>query len=283
MDKHLNLKNPQTFTEKMRLLKLYDHNSLYHILINKYSVKEYVAKLISRDHIIPALGVWYRFDEVDFDSLPNQLVLKTTSGGGNSGMVICKDKSIFDKVKAKRLLETCAKNDIYQSSGEWSYKGVKPRIIAEQFISAGPELKDLSDYKWLCFDGEPKFCQVIQNRTSKETIDFFNTKWEHQEFIGLNPKAIHAEEISVCPKGLDNQICIARKLSKSTAFSRINFYEVNEKEYFGEITFYPVSGFGQFEPAEYDLILGQMFTLLGEKMEGGKFVIPIYNNYALAA
>lgn len=265
MGKKLNLKNPKTFTEKLQWLKVYDHNPLYTTLVDKYAVKPWVAAKIGEQYIIPTLGVWNSFDEIDFDTLPNQFVLKTTHGGGSAGVVICKNKESFDKESAKTKLEKSLNISGYEKHREWPYKNVPRRIIAEKYINPAPNVKDLPDYKWYCFKGEPRYCQVIQDRTTNKSIDFFDTNWEHQEFVGLLPvsgSSINSAKITpMRPRDLEEQVRIARELAKDFPFSRIDLYSVGDKTYFGEITFYPASGLGVFEPEEYDAILGKMIKL----------------------
>ena len=257
----LNLKSPETFSEKLQWMKLYNRKPEYTQMVDKYAVKNYVSKAIGEGFVIPTLGVWDKPENIEWDKLPNQFVLKTTHGGGSTGVVICKDKNTFDKQKAIKKLNASLKMDIYRLFKEWPYKDVHKRIIAEKYLMPMEGLKDLSDYKWYCFNGEPKFCQVIQNRTSKETIDFFDAEWNHQEFVGLNPKAGQAVVPPVRPICLDIQVEIASRLSQNIPFSRIDLYEVGNHVYFGEITFFPMSGFGSFRPNQYNEILGQMISL----------------------
>ena len=257
----LNLEKPNTFSEKLQWLKLYNRKPEYIQMVDKYAVKEYVSKTIGEEYVIPTLGVWDKPEDIEWDKLPNQFVLKTTHGGGSTGVVICKNKSEFDKQEAIKKLNVSLKMDVYRLLKEWPYKNVRKRIIAEKYIMPAEGLKDLSDYKWYCFNGEPKFCQVIQERTSKETIDFFDTDWNHQEFVGLNPKAGQAVVPPIRPEPLDVQIQIASRLSHNIPFSRIDLYEVGNHVYFGEITFYPMSGLGSFKPIQYNDILGQMIVL----------------------
>lgn len=263
----LNLKHPVTFSEKLQWLKLYDRRPIYTTMVDKYAVKKYVADIIGEEYIIPTLGVWDKPEDIDWDRLPNQFVLKCTHDSG--GLVICRDKENLDKEAAIKKISGSLARDYYKPGREWPYKNVPKRIIAEQFMEAKPDVKDLPDYKWYCFNGEPKFCQVIQNRSMEEKIDFFDTEWHHQDFIGLNPKATHAEDTPGRPLTLDTQIRIARELSKGNIFSRVDLYEIGEKAYFGEITLYPGSGFGQFKPEQYNEILGEMLKLPGKKMGGG--------------
>lgn len=261
MDYKLDLKDPKTFSEKLQWLKLYNRKPKYSTMVDKYAVKDYVAKIIGQEFVIPTLGVWDRPEEINWDSLPDRFVLKTTHDGGGCGVVICRDKNTFDKANAIAKLRQSLSHNSYKGGREWPYKNVRKRIIAEQFLNAQPEIKDLPDYKWYCFDGEPKYCQVIQDRNTNETIDFFDIHWKHQEFVGLNPVAGPAAGPVACPHDLTTQIMIARKLSQGLSFARIDLYEVNGKVYFGEITFFPMSGFGVFSPIEYNKILGEMLVL----------------------
>lgn len=264
MGKRLHLKNPKTFSEKLQWLKLYDRRSEYTIMVDKVKVKEFVASILGEEYVIPTLGVWHDPDEIDFDKLPDKFVIKCNHNSG-TGMYICRDKSKIDVESVKEGLRKGLREDYYITNREWPYKNVPRRIIAEKYIDPSPNVKDLPDYKWYCFNGEPRYCQVIQDRSGQETIDFFDTKWERQSFIGLNPKAKHSDKNVEKPLNLDTHLQIARTLSKGMAFSRIDLYETGEKTYFGEITFYPMSGMGGFAPHKYDNILGEMISLPGFK------------------
>lgn len=404
----LDLKNPQTFNEKLQWLKLYDRNPLYTTMVDKYAVKKYVADIIGEEYIIPTLGVWDKFDEINFDELPNQFVLKCTHDSG--GLVICKDKSKLDMIKAKEKIERSLKTDYYLLGREWPYKNVPRRIIAEKYmedtkteelrdykffcfkgivkalyvatdrqkdgedvkfdffdseykhlaIKQGhdnakeiPEkpigfiimkelaskiserfrevrvdfyevngkvyfgevtffsncglqpfepdewdvsfgkwieipneigggyairiddcilwihadflLEDLRDYKFFCFNGSPEYCQVISNRTTDETIDFFNMKWEHQEFTGL-AQPFHPYPLSNIPIPIpvqfDKMKEIAQKLSKGLPFVRVDLYSINDEIYFGEMTFYPASGCGVFDPDNYNYLMGDKINIV---------------------
>ena len=266
MRKKLNLKNPITFSEKLQWLKLYDRRPEYVKMVDKYAAKEYVAGIIGDDYIIPTLGVWDRPEDIDWESLPDQFVLKCTHDSG--GLVICKDKSKLDKVAAIKKLNHGLKQEYFKVWREWPYKDVPKRIIAEKYISPEPDVKDLPDYKWYCFAGEPKYCQVIQDRTAHETIDFFDTGWNHQDFIGLNQEAVHADVLPERPGDLEDQIRVAKELSKAMPYARIDLFHTGEKTYFGEITLYPASGFGNFKPGQYNELLGAMLQLPGERVGG---------------
>lgn len=272
-----NWNNPITFGEKIQWLKLYDRKPEYVSLVDKYTVKQIVADKIGAEHIIPTLGVWENAEDIEWDNLPDRFVLKTTHGGGNNGIIICIDKSTFNKESAIKKLSEGLKHDSYAYGREWPYKYVKRRIIAEQYINPTPGLKDLTDYKWYCFNGEPKYCQVIQGRTTNETIDFYDVEWKHQDFIGLASKVVNAQKRHDKPSKLDSHLRIARELSRGIPFSRIDLYETSENTYFGEVTLYPASGLGSFRPDQYNVIIGRMINLPGEKQVGGA-IINVFDN-----
>lgn len=260
--KRLNLKHPKTFNEKLQWLKLYDRKPEYTTMVDKYAVKECVANIIGQEYIIPTLGVWNRPEDIAWDELPRQFVLKTTNGGGSKGVIICKDKLTFDREEAIANLKKAMKRNLYQRFREWPYKNVPKRIIAEKFMEDHDnQTDDLIDYKFFCFNGEPKYCQVIKDRRKKETIDFFDMEWKHQEFVGLNSNAAFADVLPMKPICFDEMKSIAKVLSRNLSFSRIDLYEINGIVYFSEITFYPRSGFGRFFPQRYDEILGDKIIL----------------------
>lgn len=258
MGKKLDLKNPKTFTEKIQWLKLYNRKEEYHRLVDKHEVKGIVASIIGEEHVIPTLGVWDSFDEIDFSALPQQFVLKTTNASQTT--MICMDKRSFDVDKARKLFKRYLKISLYKNFREWVYKGVKPRIIAERYMEL-VEGEDLIDYKFYCFDGEPLYCQVIKNRRKEETIDFFDQDWNHQEFCGLRSKVTRSKVAIECPINYDKMLEIARKLSKGIAFLRVDLYNLHGKIYFGELTFYPSAGFGYFTPKEWNVKLGNLIRL----------------------
>ena len=254
--KKLNLTNPQTFCEKIQWLKLHDRKPEYSLMVDKYLVKKYVASIIGEEYIIPTLGVWDSPDDIDFSQLPNQFVLKTTHNSG--GVLICKNKSNFNIDSAISYLKKQLKHDIYSCTREWPYKNVPKRIIAEKFII--PSSSDLTDYKFFCFGGEPIYCQVIANRSINETIDFYDTQWNHQPFNGLNTVGMSNTPHNK-PKAFDKMLTIARLLSKGHAFLRVDLYNINGRIFFGEITFFPNSGLGKFSPSEWNIKLGNLIDL----------------------
>lgn len=261
MGRKLNLDDPHSFTEKLQWLKLFDRDSNYCKMVDKYLVKEHVAGLIGKEYIIPTLGVWDSVDSIDFNSLPDRFVLKTTHGGGSNGVVICKDKKSLDIQVVKNRLKQSMKQKIYEYNREWPYKNVKPRIIAEHFMEETGLSNELADYKFFCFNGEPKYCQVIRDRHTKETIDFYDMDWNHQDFVGLNPVARNGLTPVARPCCLNDMINICRKLSERIPFARIDLYVISSRPFFGEITFYPNGGFGAFTPNNWDEIMGNLLII----------------------
>ena len=256
----LNLTSPKTFSEKLQWLKLYNRRSEYTTMVDKAAVKDYVARIIGPEFIIPTIGIWNRPEEIDWDNLPNKFVLKTTHGGGNTGVVICRNKSTFNRQEAIKKLKSSLKSDIYKRWGEWPYKNVPKRVIAEEYIGLDSDTTDLCDYKFFCFNGTPKFCQVISGRGIKMCIDFFDRAWNHQPFH--EPKNFPFADVEPQkPQNIESMWKAAEILSKDMAFVRIDFYDVNNRIYFGEITFYPTSGMGGFEPENYDKVIGDMIKI----------------------
>lgn len=262
MGYNLNLDNPQTFSEKLQWLKLYNRKPEYTQMVDKYEAKKYVAGIIGEEYIIPTLGVWDSVDDIDFDALPNQFVLKTTHGGGNTGIVICRDKSTLDIPKAKAKLKKSLGKCIYRQFREWPYKNVKRRIIAETLIGDGL----MNDYKFFCFYGDVKLCQVISGRESTMSIDFFDKEWRHQPFHEPKEYPFSTHEITK-PKLYDKMWDIADRLCKEHHFIRVDLYEISGRIYFGELTFFPTSGMGGFDPKEWDYTLGQWIKLPMNKHE----------------
>ena len=265
MHKSLNLDNPETFSEKLQWLKLHDRRPEYTTMVDKYEVKEYVAKQIGEEYVIPTLGVWDTFDEIDFNSLPDQFVLKCTHDSG--GLVICKDKSNLNIPKAKMKIEKCLKRNYYWMGREWPYKNVKPRIIAEAYMEDN-ETHDLRDYKFFSFDGIAKALFIAterQNSGEDTKFDFFDMSFRHLDLKNGHP---NAECLPKKPKTFEEMKKLAEQLSKGIPQVRVDFYEVNGKAYFGEITFAHWSGLTPFEPEKWDKTFGDWITL-PEEAGGG--------------
>ena len=261
MGKRLNLKNPQTFNEKLQWLKLYGRRPIDTILSDKYAVKDYIAKTIGPNYVIPLLGVWDRFDDIDFDKLPDQFVLKCTHDSG--GIVICKDKSKLDKVSAKKKLEASLKTDFYVYSREKAYKNIPRRIIAEQYMEDSSS-QELIDYKVHNFNGEPKMILLCQSRFSKGGLreDFYTPEWDHLDI--RRPGHPNAVELAQKPAELEEILNLSSKLAESMPFVRTDFYIIDGKIFFGEITYSPAAGMTPFIPDKWDKILGDWIVLPGQ-------------------
>lgn len=265
MGSELNLINPQNFNEKLQWLKLNDRNPLYTILADKYEVRKYIENIIGKEYLIPLIGVWDNFDEIDFDKLPNQFVLKCTHDSG--GIVICKDKSTFNVNMAKKKINKSLKRNYYFFGREWSYKNIKPRIICEELLIT-EDGKLPIDYKFSCFNGEPDNVMVCSDRDSgKPKFYFFNKEWYLKRY---NNAGINAPQDFMLkkPNKINEMFEIARKLSYNIPFLRVDLYFENKKIYFGELTLYPQSGFDVNLLKDTDLLFGSMIDLC--KLESKK-------------
>lgn len=250
-----NLRNPKTYNEKLNWLKLHDRNPLYSRMVDKYEAKEYVAEIIGNEYIIPTLGVWEHFDDIDFDTLPEKFVLKCTHD--SEGLVIVKDKSKLDKAAAKEKIEAALKLNFYYIGREWPYKDVKPRIIAEEYMEDHVD-GELRDYKFFCFDGEPKAMFIASDRGKDATkFDYYDLDFNHLDLKQHYPNAGNVRK----PETFDKMIELSKVLSKGIPHIRVDFYEVDGKLYFGELTFYHFSGFMPFQPAKWDDIFGEWLKL----------------------
>ena len=260
MGKYPDLNNPKTFNEKIQWLKLHNRKPEFSAMVDKYEVKKLIAERMGEEYLIPTLGVWERFEEIDFDALPEQFVLKCTHDSG--GLVICKDKSKLDLEQAKRKITNSLHTNYYWHGREWPYKNVKPRIIAEKYMvdESGVELKD---YKIFNFGGQPKLIQVDFNRFVKHTKNIYDTEWNY-----LNVAINYPTDPTVAikkPECLNKMLEMAKELSADIPFLRTDFYVVNEKIYFGELTFSPGSGFMRITPESFDLEMGSWIPLPGKQ------------------
>jgi hypothetical protein len=255
--KELNLECPETYTEKLQWLKLYDHRPEYTLMVDKFSVKQYVAERIGEEYVIPLLGVWERVEDIDFASLPEKFVLKTTHDSG--GLVICKDKKELDIQRAIKKLTYFFNRRYYDYNREWPYKNVKPRIIAEQYMEDST-YRELRDYKFFTFGGVPKVLYIAQGRGKGEptVADFFDMDFNHLPFtIDHDTADLPPEK----PQNFELMKKLAAKLSEGTPQLRVDFYEVDGRVYFGEMTFFHCSGLAPFHPKEWDRIFGDWVTL----------------------
>ena len=252
----LNLDNPKTYNEKLQWLKLYDRNPEYTKMVDKFGAKKYVASIIGEEHIIPTLAVYDRVEDIDFTKLPNQFVLKCTHDSG--GVVICKDKSTFDKAAALNKLKKGLKQNFYWKNREWPYKNVKPRIIAEKYMSDGNG--SLRDYKFFCFNGNAKAMYVLKDRSVDTRLNIYDMEFNKLPFEwGGYPNYNDTIEK---PEGWLEMISLAEKLSQSIPQVRVDFYYVDGKVMFGELTLFPGSGFEKFYPFQWDAIMGDWIDVL---------------------
>jgi hypothetical protein len=259
----LDLHNPQTFSEKLQWLKLYNRKPEYTNMVDKYAVKDYVASKIGEEYIIPTLGVWERPEDIQWEKLPDRFVLKTTHGGGNGGVVICRNKIDFDKQNAIKKLNQSIKQDIYKSLREWPYKNVKRRIIAEQYLEIDSGVNSLYDYKFFTFNGEPQvllFCSDRKEGTSK--WDFYDMDMQRLSVRALKHVSSAIELKEIIPSEIFEQMKqIARALSQNIPYVSIDLYYNNRRIYFGEITFFSGSGYIKYNQNDCDLYLGNMLIL----------------------
>lgn len=258
LHKELNLDEPQTFNEKLQWLKLYNRKPEYTMMVDKYKVREYIAKTLGEEYLIPLIGVWDAPDEIDFDALPDQFVLKCNHNSG-LGMCICKDKSKLDIPKVKAELRKGLKQDYYLTGREWPYKDVPRKIIAERYM-IDKTLNELRDYKFFCFNGEVKCFKVDYDRYVEHHANYYDINGQLLPFgeADYAPKPDRQIEM---PYNLNKMVEMANRLSHDCPFVRVDFYEIDQRIYFGELTFFPASGMGAFAPETWDGILGGWLTL----------------------
>lgn len=257
MGRKLDLVHPKRFTEKLQWLKLNDRNPLYTELVDKEKVKHHIAHKIGEDYIIPTLGSWNKFEDIDFNKLPNQFVLKTTNGGGGSGVVICRDKIQLDFVKAKRILNRSLKQNLYKKLREWPYKYVNHRIIAEKYMQ--DDSGELRDYKFFCFNGEPKLLLVASNRFTDHNFNYFDMDFNVLPITSAVGK--RSKDVLMKPKCFENMKEIAKRLSNGIPHVRVDLYSCNNQVFFGEMTFFDSSGYDNFSSDQWDLNIGNWIKL----------------------
>ena len=255
LGKRLNLKNPETFNEKLQWLKLYDRKPEYTKMVDKYEAKKYVSDIIGEKYIIPTLGIYNDFKDIDFEKLPNQFVIKPTHTSGN--VFICKNKREINYKELENIVKHWLKRRYFYNHREWPYKNIKPRIIIENYIQDKNE-EELKDYKFFCFNGKVKMVLVCSDRFGKFKKTFFDETWKPYNFTEGN----HQKDQSIkIPENFEEMKELAEKLANNLTFVRIDFYDINGKIYFGEITFYPSAGYEKFNPSEYDKFFGDMIKL----------------------
>lgn len=255
LNRKLDLRNPKAFNDKLQWLKLYDRNPEYTKLVDKYEVRKYISNTIGEEYLIPLIGVYDTFDEINFDELPEKFVLKCTHDSG--GVLICNNKNKLDISVQKKKFEYLLKRNYFYSKREWPYKNIKPRIICEKYMvdESGVELKD---YKFFCFNGRPKALFVASDRGIDTRFDFYDMEFRHLPFSQHYKNGI--KEI-LKPKGFEDMKKLASHLSQGMPHVRVDFYDIDGKIYFGELTFYHFSGLEKFEPEKFDYLFGSWLKL----------------------
>ncbi|KYG30594.1 ATP-grasp fold amidoligase family protein [Alkalihalobacillus trypoxylicola] len=254
----LNLSNPQSFNEKLQWLKLYNRKREYSLLVDKFEVRNYIAETIGEKYLIPLLGVYNCYDEINFDELPDQFVLKPNHTSGD--VYICKDKSKINHSKLRRDINKWLKREYFWVHREWPYKNIKPRIICEKYMVDETGL-GLNDFKLMCFNGKVKCTFVCLNRETKKgvNIDIYDQNWNLMPF-GRKHRT-NSGSLTTVPQKYHEMKDLAHKISEYIPFVRVDFYEFKGELYFGEITFYPGSGYEEFTPNSYDLVLGSWLKI----------------------
>lgn len=256
MKEQLDLKNPKTYSQKIQWLKLHNTNPLYSRMVDKYQVREIIKEKLGEEYLIPLLGVWNSFDEINFATLPEKFVLKTTHDSGT--VIICTDKDKFDLISAKQKITKALQRNYFYKSREYPYKNAVPRIIAEQYMHDENQT-ELTDYKFFCFQGVPAFLQITANKGVDKAVGYFD--------MDFNPMPFHTGQILPNPHGLqkpddfEKMIEIAKQLSKDIIHVRIDLYYINNRIYFGEYTFHNNGGIVRFSPAEWNGMVGDMIEL----------------------
>lgn len=254
--KKLDLDNPREYNEKLQWLKLYDRRPEYIQMVDKYLVKDYVANLIGEKYVIPTIGMWKRPQDIDWDMLPNQFVLKTNHDGGGNGIVVCENKDALNKRKALKELRHSYYRNTYLIGREWPYKMIKKCIFAEQFMQ--DQYEELRDYKFYCFDGVSKVMLVASGRgTGNTRMNYYDMDFNFLNFHQGHEHIAHVDK----PESFDEMKLIVEKLSKGLPQCRVDLYEVNGRPYFGEITFFDSGGTGAFYPSDWDRVFGDWITL----------------------
>lgn len=256
--RELNLDNPTSFNDKLQWLKLNWKDPLATQCADKYEVREFVKGQIGDVYLNELYGVYESTEEIDIERLPKSFVLKGTHGSGFN--LICKDKDSVDWDGARIMMRRWLRKNYYWHKREWVYKNITPRIICEKYITEDNETSSLTDYKFFCFNGIVKYCQVIRGRGTQETIDFYDDNWNHMPFTGLRPLP-NSNQTYRKPEKYEEMIDLAEKLSKPFPFVRVDFYYVNREIIFGELTFFPLSGFGSFYPVDWNRRIGDMLSL----------------------
>ncbi len=268
--KKLNLNNPKGFCEKLQWLKLYDRKDIYTTLVDKYKVRDFIKRKIGSKYLIPLLGVWDDPYKIDFNSLPDKFVLKCNHNSGE-GMCLCTDKSKLDICNVRKKLLKSINKPYYSINRQWPYKNVKPLIISEKFMEdpnskliTNSESSGLIDYKFYCFNGEPKFLYIgyanIINGIKRDLLTFLDLNWQNVSFGRLDHEKLDIRKLTK-PTNFNEMIKISKILSEGIPFVRVDLYNINNNIYFSELTFSPGGGFGVFNPYEYEILFGSWIKI----------------------
>ena len=254
MGKELQIDNPKRYTEKIQWLKLYGVDQRMSNLSDKFAVREWIKSTIGEDYLLPLITIVNAYEEIKFDKLPNQFVIKSNNSSGWN-IIVKNKKKINHKLIRTKMDYWKNTNYAYYSTFEMQYETIMPVFLIEELINDSNG--ELNDYKFLCFDGNPVYCWVDTGRFSEHKRTFFDMNWEKQEWGQTYPLEDSIEK----PKNFEKMITLARKLSYGFKQVRVDLYNVDGKIYFGEMTFTNGNGFEKFIPDKYDEILGEMWTL----------------------
>lgn len=250
------LKAPKTYNEKMQWLKLHDRKPIYTQMVDKYAMREFVAQKVGEKYLVPLLGVWENPDDIDFQMLPDQFVLKCNHNSG-LGMCVCRDKSKLDIPKVREKLKKGIAQDYYLLNREWPYKDVQRKITAEVYLKDSED-KDLTDYKFFCFQGVPRVMYITKENSGLPGMDFFDMDFNHLELcMGDQPAEILPEK----PECFEEMKQVAAVLSEGVPQLRVDFYQVNGNIYVGELTLYHGSGLTKTTPREWNQRLADWIVL----------------------
>ena len=254
----LELKNPKRFNDKLQWLKLYYRDPLWTEMVDKYAVKKLVSKRVGAQYVVPCLGVWNKAEDIEWEKLPDQFVIKTNHDSGNNGVFICRDKSKIDKVKWIKKISASLHRDTSVPGREWPYRDVPRKVFAEQYLE--DTTGELRDYKFFCFDGEVKYLFIATERQAGGEVkfDYFDVDFNHLELVQKHPMS--GKKIET-PSMFEQMKELAAKLSTGLPEVRVDLYEVNGKIYFGEYTFFHHGGIVPFHPDKWDFIWGDEIHL----------------------
>lgn len=257
LGRKLDLKNPRRFTEKLQWYKLNYRTKKMTVCADKYRVREYLQEKGLSDITCNLYGCYKSTDEIDFDKLPSKFVLKTTNGSGTN--ILCSDKSKLDTIKIRKEIDTWLKRPCFSLGREWAYKNIEPRIIAEEYLEdKESSFSGINDYKFMCFNGRVEYVVFDCDRFVGHKRAIYDREWN---YIDVGTDCEKLCDVVKKPENYDKMCEIAEKLSTDFPFVRVDLYSIGEEIYFGELTFYPWTGYVQFEPDEFDMILGEKFVL----------------------